>query len=67
MFCRFFFLNVLNKHLPLKKKSVRPNHDPYISNAYRKHNEGIKILDSISYKKTKQALKAYKYCNRLSE
>ena len=38
----------------------------HISNAYRKH-EGIKILDSISYKKTKQALKAYKYCNRLSE
>ena len=30
------FLNTLNKHVPLKKKSVRANHAPYVTKTLRK-------------------------------
>ena len=64
------FLNVLNKHAPLKKKQLRANHASYVSKSMRKAIMRRSYLEIFYFKKrTDKSLRAYKkqknYCSRL--
>ena len=64
------FLDTLNKHAPLKKKSVRANHAPYVTKTLRKAIMRRSNLQTIYFKKrTPESLKKYKkqknYCSKL--
>ena len=63
------FLDVLNKHAPLIKKSLRANHASYVSKFMRKAIMRRSYLDNVYFKnRTDKSLSAYKkqknYCNR---
>ena len=45
------FLDTLNKHAPLKKKSVRANHAPYVTKMLRKAIMRTSNLQTIYFKK----------------
>ena len=47
-----FFLDTLNKHAPLKKKSVRANHAPYVTKTLRKAIMRGSNLQTIYFKRT---------------
>ena len=53
------FLDTLNKHAPLKKKSVRANHAPYVTKTLRKAVMRRSNLQIIIYfkKRTPESLK----------
>ena len=64
------FLDVLNTHLPLKKKLVRANEVPYMTRALRKAIANRSRLENQYYKyKTYESLRVYKkqknFCSRL--
>ena len=55
------FLNVLNKHAPLKKKQLRANHASYMSKSMRKAITRRSYLENVYFKKrTGNSLRAYK-------
>ena len=55
------FLDALNKHAPLKKKSVRANHAPDVTKTLRKAIMRRSNLQTIYFKKrTPESLKKYK-------
>ena len=62
--CNIFnqtFLNVLNKHIPLKKKQFRANHDSYVSKSMRKATMRRSYLENVYLKKREgKSLRAYK-------
>ena len=45
------FLQVLNSHAPLKRKSLRTNHAPYISKTLRKAIMKRSYLEKVDFKK----------------
>ena len=64
------FLEVLNKHAPSKKRTVRSNEKPYVTKQMRKAIMKRSYLENRCYKYKSQAdIRAYKkqknYCNRL--
>ena len=64
------FIDILNKHVPMKKKLVRPNKAPCMTKALRKAIMRRSKLETKYFKlKTNDTLKAYKkqknYCSRL--
>ena len=64
------FLDRINKHAPLKKKSVRANHAPYVTKTFWKVIMRRSNLQTICFKKrTPESLKKYKkqknYCSKL--
>ena len=64
------FLDVLNKHAPLKKNVVRANHAPYITKTLRKAIMKRSYLEKVYFKKkTPDSLIKFKkqknYCSRL--
>ena len=64
------FLDVLNKHAPLKKKVVRANHASYITKTLRKAIMKRSCLEKLYFKKkTPDSLIKFKkqknYCSRL--
>ena len=64
------FLNILNKHAPLKKKRLRGNHASYVSKSMQKAMTRRSYLEKVYFKKrTEKLLRAYKkqkkYCSRL--
>ena len=64
------FLNVLNKHAPLKKKQLRANHASYVSKSMRKAIMRRSYLENIYFKKrTDESLRLYtkqkNYCSML--
>ena len=61
-------LKVLNRHALLKKKMLRVNHAPYVSNALRKAIMRRSCLENVYFKKQdNHFLRAYKktkkYCS----
>ena len=63
------FLDVLNKHAPLKKKVVRANHAPYISKTLRKAIMKRPYLEKVYFKKKSpdsviKFKKQKNYCSR---
>ena len=63
------FLNVLNKHAPLKKKQLRANHASYVSKSMRNAIMRRSYLENVYFKmRTDKSLRAYKkqknYCSR---
>ena len=55
------FLNVLNKHAPLKKKQLRANHASYMSKSMRKAITRRSYLENVYFKKrTGNSLRAHK-------
>ena len=64
------FIEVLNKHVPLRKKLLRANHDPYIAKALRRAIMRRSQLETKYLKtKTQTDLKLYKkhknFCSKL--
>ena len=64
------FLNVLDKHTPMKRKLLRANHSSYISKPLRKAIMRRSHLEKVYYKsKSEKSFKAYKkqknFCSRL--
>ena len=64
------FLGVLNKHAPLKKKVLRANQAPYVTEALRKTIMKRSYLEKLYFKKKlTESLKKYKkhknLCSRL--
>ena len=64
------FLNVLDKHSPMKRKLLRANHSFYISKPLRKAIMRRSDLEKVYYKsKSEKSFKAYKkqknFCSRL--
>ena len=64
------FLNVLDKHAPMKRKLLRANHSAYISKPLRKAIMRRSHLEKVYYKnKSEKSFKAYKkqknFCSRL--
>ena len=64
------FLNVLEKHAPMKRKLLRANHSSYISKPLRKAIMRRSHLEKVYYKnKSEKSFKAYKkqknFCSRL--
>ena len=64
------FLNVLDKHTPMKRKLLRANHSSYISKPLRKAIMRRSHLEKVYYKnKSEKSFKAYKkqknFCCRL--
>ena len=64
------FLNVFDNHAPLKRKVVRANHMPYMTNQHRKAIMRRSASEKRYYKskslEDKQAFKKQRnYCNRL--
>ena len=53
------FLDVLNKHAPLKKKRLRANHASYVSKSMRKAIIKRSYLENVYFKK-KKSFRAYK-------
>ena len=47
------FLEVLNKHVPLKKKVLRASHAPYVTKALRKAIMKMPCLEKLYFKKKK--------------
>ena len=55
------FLNVLDKHTPMKRKLLRANHSSYISKPLRKVIMRRSHLEKVYYKnKSEESFKAYK-------
>ena len=55
------FIDVLNRHAPIKKKVIRANHAPYVTKALRKAIMKRCQLENIYFKKrTQESLKKYK-------
>ena len=55
------FLNVLDKHAPMKRKLLRANHSCYISKPLRKAITRRSHLENVYYKnKSEESFKAYK-------
>ena len=64
------FLNVLDKHAPMKRKLLRANHSFYISKPLRESIMRRSHLEKVYYKnKYEKSFKAYKkqknFCSRL--
>ena len=64
------FLNVLDKHAPMKRKLLRGNYSSYISKPLRKAIMRRSDLEKVYYKdKSEKSFKAYKkqksFCSRL--
>ena len=64
------FLNVLDKHVPMKRKLLRANHSSYISKPSRKKITRRSHLEKVYYKKkSEKNFKAYNkqknFCSRL--
>ena len=64
------FLDTLNKHAPLRKKSFRANHAPYVTKTLRKVVMRRSNFQTIYFKKrTPESLKKYmkqkNYCGKL--
>ena len=64
------FLEVLDKHAPLKKKLLRANHASYVSKALRKAIMRRSYLEKVYFKnRTENSLRAFKkqknFCSRL--
>ena len=63
------FLEVLDKHAPLKRKLLRANHASYVSKALRKAITRRSYLENVSFKNhTENSLRAFKkqktFCSR---
>ena len=55
------FLNILNKHAPLKKKQLRANHASYVSKSMRKAIMRRSYLENVYFKKRREkSLRAYR-------
>ena len=55
------FLNILNKHNPLKKEQLRANHTSYVSKSMRKAIMRRSYLENVYFKKrTDKSFRAYK-------
>ena len=64
------FIEVLNRHDPIKKKIIRANHAPYVTKGFRKAIMKRSQLEKIYFKKrTQESFKKFKkqknYCSRL--
>ena len=54
------FIDVLDRHTPIKKKVIRANHAPYVTKTLRKAIMKRSQLDKIYFKKrTQESLKKY--------
>ena len=63
------FIDILNRHAPIKKKVIRANHAPYVTKTLRKVIMKRSQLEKIYFKKrTQESFKKYKkpkkYCSR---
>ena len=60
------FIDVLNKHAPIKKKVIRANHAPYVTKALRKTIMKRSQLEKIYFKvRTQESFKKYKKQKKL--
>ena len=63
-------MDVLNRHAPIKKKVIRANHAPNVTNALQKAIMKRSQLEKIYFKiRTQESFKKYKkqnnYCSKL--
>ena len=66
------FIDVLNRHAPIRKKVIRANHAPYVTKGLRKAIMKRSQLEKIYFKKrTQESFKKYRkqknYCSRLNK
>ena len=60
------FLSTLNKHAPIKKKTLRANHAPYITKALRKAIMKRSYLENLCFKnRTPESMKKCKKQKKL--